>query len=591
MRGRILSKAQAEVIAVFVLALMLVLMVGVAIRFYTMANQTLKQVEERKREVQQTVLSGGVRGYIDNNTVYLASGVPLLVYSVMISNGSSILWSNPSPPSGLTSYRISMPVMEISDIYTPIYSGSLAPLIEQCKARLVLVTDKGLIKWCPNIVTKIVNNTVTALLTPMTPVGSFKVYYVGNISFFGIYGNWTGSSLGGSDYSWTSLYPVIIFYSDPVTISEKWSNTVVNVTLRNSVTGDVAWIAFDVTKGSVVSNKTPTTRGNSYKTIMLVQNLVSVTDITPVSLGGVDIFVFTVYYVSGSSRGVYAKELFTGVTLRVDPGDFTTLSTYSYLFSCSGNYLNYGMDIVRVSGFSNVYIGIAYLATGVATFAPVQPMYIYGYIEVGGEVGGGSGWEHFRAVGSAPIKVSYYINSPTLGNAATGTSTSWSICRDGRVGSSLSGLLQAVGNIRLPSGATVAIGLYIKYQTSASASPPPPPTATPPSSSQIVTSWDVRLEPEPTSTTPIKTTITVFTTQPINASQYQIVITIVNTATKTGTTQTVQPTLLSYGWGYQITLGADAPYSVEIEVKHFDKTVNGYVTVFKWYGGNYLGAA
>jgi len=221
-RGRLLSRAQAEVIAVYVLALLLVLMVSIAMRFYIMASQTLKQVEEKKREIQQTVLSGGVRGYISGNTVYLASGIPLLVYSTMIHNGSHILWINPKPPSGLTSYRIAMPVMEISSLYIPIYSGSLTTLVEQCKARVVLVTDKGLIKWCPNVVTKIVNNTITALLTPMTPVGSFKKYYAGNISFFGLYselaGDATGTSIAGSVS--VTLRPLIVLYQDPVAVTE-----------------------------------------------------------------------------------------------------------------------------------------------------------------------------------------------------------------------------------------------------------------------------------------------------------------------------------------------------------------------------------
>jgi len=579
------SRAQAEVIAVYVLALLLVLMVSIAMRFYIMASQTLKQVEEKKREIQQTVLSGGVRGYISGNTVYLASGIPLLVYSTLIHNGSHILWINPKPPSGLTGYRIAMPVMEISSLYIPIYSGSLTTLVEQCKARVVLVTDKGLIKWCPNVVTKIVNNTITALLTPMTPVGSFKVYYAGNISFFGVYGNWTGSSISGSDSSRTVLYPLLILYSDPVTISERWSSTVVNVTLRNSVTGDTAWIAFDVTKGSVVGSKAPTTKGNSYTAIMLMQSLASVAGITPVSLGGVDIFVFTVYYTYGSSRGVYAKELFTSTVLRVDPGDFTTLTVYTSFISCSGNYYNYINDyVVRTSGFGNIYIGVAYLTTGVGSFAPVQPMYISGYIEVGGE----SGWEHFKTAGSAPITISYYIYSPTLSSGVTGTGTSWSICRDGNVGTTLSGFLHARGGIKLPSGSTAVIGLYIKFQASVSASPQPPTstaTATPPTAAP----WFVKQEPLPTNTTPINTKITVFTTQPINTSQYQIRYQI-NPDMKD--LVTVAPTYLrSYGWGYQFILGADAPRKITIEVQYFDKTKNDYVTVFRWSGGNYLGAA
>jgi len=522
MRSRILSKAQAEVIAVFVLALLLALMVGVAIRFYIMAGQTLKQVEERKREVQQTVLSGGVRGYIDSDTVYLASGVPLLVYSVMIHNGSSILWSNPSPPSGLTSYRISMPVMELSDIYTPVYSGSLTSLIEQCKARVVLVTDKGLIKWCPNIITKIVNNTIISISAPLSVLGSFKVYYVGNITYFALYGNISvsatndASSDSSTDNSRTTLYPVIIFYNDPVTISEKWSNTVVNVTLRNTVTGDAAWLAFDVAKGVIVGKKAPANSSNIYDIIFYSPDkgvAVIATSMKPISVGGIDVFAFTVYYTKG--YGYYAKELFTATQIGTIFGNYMDYGVYNnyqssevyYAFlKCYGggvppNLLGAYTFIINTKTPSTLYIGVVSRTTSASTFVSVAPvaMSLFARLYRGPHYSLGwttayYGLDYFAVNGSSPVQASYYIafscssNSGTCGfcdncdqKPVTGTGTSWNtskLCCGWHSPEWYT--IKAEARIALPSGATIPIGIYATMMVSSPPPPPPPPPPQPP---------------------------------------------------------------------------------------------------------------
>jgi hypothetical protein len=588
-RGRLLSRAQAEVIAVYVLALLLVLMVGIAIRFYVMSGQLLKQVEEKKREVQQTVLSGGVRGYVSGDTVYLASGIPLLVYSVMIHNGSHILWINPKPPSGLTSYRTAMPVMEVSSLYIPVYSGPLTALVEQCKARVVLATDKGLIKWCPSVVTKYINNTIESLLTPMTPVGSFRIYYVGNISFFGLYGILSNSI----ESSRTVLYPLAVLYTDPLRVSEKWSGYVVNVTIANTVTGDTAWVAFDVSQGAVVSRRIPAARGNDYVMFLAApsQGLSSVASLKPVSLGGVDVFIFTAYYLkpSGSSGRIYASELLTGAQLYIASGDFvnyiatgTTMQT-----TCRGvQYLaSYGAS---TKSFGDIYVGILYPSTLVGSFAIFKQL----SINTGTSIYYSTATDYriFDSTGSFNTQMSYTVHSSIMSSPSTGTATSWNICREGNNPGTWF-YVKARSAVKIPSGRTIEVGLNITVQVSTGAQPPAPPTATP-SPPPIIPSWFVKQEPVPTNTTPIKTTITVYTSQQINASQYQIKITIRNNATRSETTQIVTPTYLQgYGWGYQITLDADAPRKITIEVQYFDKTKNDYVTVFRWSGGNYLGAA
>jgi hypothetical protein len=588
-RGRLFTRAQAEVIAVYVLALLLVLMVGIAIRFYVMSGQLLKQVEERKREVQQTVLSGGVRGYVSGDTVYLASGIPLLVYSVMIHNGSHILWINPKPPSGLTSYRTAMPVMEVSSLYVPIYSGSLTALVEQCRARVVLATDKGLIKWCPSVVTKYINNTIESLLTPMTPVGSFRIYYVGNISFFGLYGILSNSI----ESSRTVLYPLAVLYTDPLRVSEKWSSYVVNVTIANTVTGDTAWVAFDVSQGAVVSRRIPAARGNDYVMFLAApsQGLSSVASLKPVSLGGVDVFIFTAYYLkpSGSSGRIYASELLTGAQLYVASGDFvnyiatgTTMQT-----TCRGvQYLaSYG---VSTKSFGDIYVGILYPSTLVGSFAIFKQLSINTWTSIYYSIA--TDYRIFDSTGSFNTQMSYAVHSSIMSSPSTGTATSWSICREGNNPGTWF-YVKARSAVKIPSGRTIEVGLNITVQVSTGAQPPAPPTTTP-SPPPIAAQWFVHQSPIPTNTTPINTKITVFTTQPINTSQYKIHYLIINLATNQNDEGYVNPTYLqSYGWGYQFVLDADAPRKITIEVQYFDKTKNDYVTVFRWSGGNYLGAA
>jgi len=586
-RERLLSRAQAEVIAVYVLALLLVLMVGIAIRFYVMSGQLLKQVEERKREIQQTVLSGGVRGYVSGNTVYLASGIPLLVYSIMIHNGSHILWINPKPLSGLTSYRTAMPIMEVSSLYIPIYSGSAA-LVEQCKARVVLATDKGLVKWCPNVVTKYINNTIESLLTPMTPVGSFKIYYVGNISFFGLYGILSNNI----ESSRTVLYPLAVLYTDPLRVSEKWSSYVVNVTIANTVTGDTAWVAFDVSQGTVVSRRIPTARGNDYIMFLAVpsQGLSSVASLKPVSLGGVDVFVFTAYYLrpSGSSGRIYASELLTGAQLYVASGDFVNyIATGTAMqTTCRGvQYLaSYGAS---TKSFGDIYVGILYPSTLVGSFAIFKQLSINTGTSIYYSIT--TDYRIFDSAGSFNTQMSYTVQSSVMSNPSTGTATSWSICVEGNNPDTWF-YVKARSAIKIPSGRAVEVGLNITVQVSTGAQPPAPPTATP-SPPPIAVQWFVHQSPIPTNTTPINTKITVFATQPINTSQYRIHYLINNLATNQKDEGYVSPTYLqSYGWGYQFVLGAE-PRKITIEVQYFDKTRNSYVTVFRWSGGNYLGAA
>ena len=136
-----LSRAQAEVVAAFAMALLLALMVAVALRFLALYRQASSQLAERGREVLQALLTGGVRGYVDldTGTVYLASGVPLRVYARYVQNFTHVLWGEASQT----------PIMTVGDQYVPVYQGPLTGLVYRGEAQVVLVTDRGLVKWDP----------------------------------------------------------------------------------------------------------------------------------------------------------------------------------------------------------------------------------------------------------------------------------------------------------------------------------------------------------------------------------------------------------------------------------------------------------
>ena len=144
-------RGQAELLAVMAMALVLALLVAAVARFAVLYQQARASLEEKAREVYQVVLSGGVRGYVDpsTNTVYLSAGVPLVVYAVYIHNGTHVLWGSQAAPP-YPSYATSQTAaLVLTNYYTPVYQGGLAQQVRTCSAWVVLVTDKGVFRWCP----------------------------------------------------------------------------------------------------------------------------------------------------------------------------------------------------------------------------------------------------------------------------------------------------------------------------------------------------------------------------------------------------------------------------------------------------------
>ena len=139
--GRLGRRGQAEVLSVMAMALVLAVLVGAVVRFAVLYRQAAAQLEERSREVYQALLTGGIRGYVNTsaNTVYLASGVPLRVYARYVQNFTHVLWGETSQT----------PIMTVGDQYVPVYQGPLAGLVYRGEAQVVLVTDRGLVKWDP----------------------------------------------------------------------------------------------------------------------------------------------------------------------------------------------------------------------------------------------------------------------------------------------------------------------------------------------------------------------------------------------------------------------------------------------------------
>jgi len=217
-RARGFGRGQAELLAVMAMALVLAVLVAAVVRFAVLYQQARSGLEEKAREVYRVVLSGGVRGYVDTSTstVYMSAGVPLVVYAVYIHNGTYVMWGSQVPPP-YPSYATSQTAaLSLSDYYTAVYRGSLARQVSNCSAWVVLVTDKGVFKWCPTCIT--LYATSLAVESPANPLGKFKAYYAGNLTYFALFGELTGDYYAYVEASRTTLYPLVLFYQDPVAV-------------------------------------------------------------------------------------------------------------------------------------------------------------------------------------------------------------------------------------------------------------------------------------------------------------------------------------------------------------------------------------
>jgi len=578
-RGGLLNKAQVEIIAVYVMALLLVLMVGVTLRFVTLYRQAREHLEEKSREMYQVMFSGGLRGRIDDksNTIYLSSGTPVDVYVVMIYNGTHILWSNPElklvkyPQYEIQQFLL----MVITNFDTPVYQGPLTQQVMQCRAWVTLVTDKGLLKWCPQIVTKVINNTITTLIAPMNPIGMFKVYYVGNISFYGFYGILSK----GIDQSKTVLYPLAVLYTDPLIVSEKWNDYMVNVTVTNPITEDVAWIVFDVSTGTVVNKKNPSVSSNTYYMFLALPSTKNsiIASINPISIGGIDFFIFTAYYNSAEIRSV---ELFTGTSLSINVGKFIDYisggACGNYYLPCSSFWYTVCIYSTSTRNFGDIYVGVLYPLTMMGSFTIFKQLNIdtsttFYYSDL-------SNYGDFSSKGSSLIQMSYIVHSSLMNNPIIGTGTSWNACTKGYY-SSIWFYVKARSSLRIPSGRTVEVGLNITVQVSTEAQPSTPPTTTP-THTPVPPSWLVQLIPMPTSTIPTNTTVVVFTLSDINISEYKIWYRIDDKDIGRYQTDTVSPVYLGLigRFGRIFELEGGTRKVIEIKVYYRDKVVFSYST-------------
>jgi len=601
-RGRLgRRRGQAELLAVMAMALVLAVLVGAVVRFAVLYRQASSQLEERAREVYQVVLSGGLRGYVDSSTgtVYLSSGVPLTVYAVYIHNGTSVLWGSLPAPTYPSYTTYQTPLLYLTNSYAPVYQGPLAAQVNTCSAWVVVVTDKGLFKWCPTYLPLVVSSRVLA--APMDPLGSLRVYYAGNITYFALYGTLSGDYYTFSENSRTTLYPLVVLYQDPVSVvGERWSGFVVNVTLRNPATGDTAWLAFNASSGSVVGKRGGATSPTTYYMVLALPQvgLSAATAVRPLSLGGVDVFAFTVYYAphtGDATKGyVYASELLTSKAVSVQTTrylvrDFTSL--YSGVLVCSSTWTSNIMEYrVYSQNWGDVFVGVIHPATQASTLALVRQLDVAtDNVLHYRNLGTGQYQVEFRTSGSSPIPFSYTYRVSAMPTPASGTSkTSWSDCKTGYP-TEVWFYVKASASVRLPSGRAVPIGQDITVQVVSSppsAAPPSTPTATP---TPILppSRWYVEVDPYPNSTTPMDVKVRVYADGEINPSDYSIYYRVVNDDTGgTVVEGTVSPALISVGglpkYGYAWELKGDSRKSIYVVVRYKGQD---FMTATRW---NYL---
>jgi len=137
-------KGQAEYLFALALAIIILAVVALMIAYFGMYSTGYRKVSSGAREAYQYAMAR-LRGCVHGSMICLESDAPLDVYTIMISNGTHILWSaDPIPCSG------KMEAVHIPPNYRfTAYNGSLADLVANGRAWVALVTMQGLIKWQP----------------------------------------------------------------------------------------------------------------------------------------------------------------------------------------------------------------------------------------------------------------------------------------------------------------------------------------------------------------------------------------------------------------------------------------------------------
>jgi hypothetical protein len=601
-------KAQAEMIAILGMAVLLALMTALLYKYIAVYQQTRQAIDKEKQEIYNAVLSGWVRGYVDTstNTVYMMSGIDLNVYAVFITNGTSVLWSSGTTPPATGGIASGQVVMVLGSVYYPVYQGDLAPQVASCRYFIELVTDRGLLKWCPS--TQLLIKTLSVGFYPMSLYG-LKVYIPGNFSYIPVNSSLSttitipsGSSGSGSVYGSlkTVLYPPVVFYDPVFNITESWSGSVVNLTFKNTLTGTVKWIAIDVVKGTSTYSPTnvyynsplyanywyfPSPPNTTIPCFVATSSLIFSINLTPSFIDGGMVLILSpdLAYNSKLASGVTLSSGYTGASLLYfgRPPPTAVAVSYSY----SNNNANLTTSPIFSNGLDTLTLGIVYPGTGAveyAVFKLLYPSYQLFHNYVFNTTTGGLSYSF---TGSNPSPYAYFYSDSYTGRVIADNQAGWSY-----TGSKAENLtsdsytLVLTGSYPLPSGfmlnytETASIGVVYTTQSSQStATPPPAPTTTapitltttittppppPPSSYQ----WVVEVSPIPTGPDPIPINITVYTTQNLsNPGRYFIKFDIINLNTGGRSTLNYNPVALSSG-GYGYTLSLDGNYRYEVNV-------------------------
>jgi hypothetical protein len=615
-------RGQAEAVALLGMALILLIMIAVMYRYAVLSKQTRERLEETAKNVYQALLSGGLRGYVDLNTstVYLSSGVELKVYAVFIHNGTHVLWGSTSPPQYPGSQSTSTALTVLGNQFTPVYQGNYSQLVNGCSAWVVLITDKGLVKWCPSVIK--VTESSYGLLGSLARTGEFdNIYYAGGNKYH--YYVFEGSASGSASstpygsyvtmdmffYEYT-ISPVMVFYSGSLNISEKWwlrgSDACVNLTLSS---GNYTHL---------VSVCATSTSGQSYMyssgSATYVKSIALITD-NPVSPGSMFIDSVKIYRLG--------EAVFTVVAPKFTTDPYYQQYGYRYYY-----YIDLPLEGRRVTVYdwypkwtpplSCSGYGSCYAEKDIGAFKA----YVYGHgsgdtldgYNAGALPGsgvriilydfdtGGSTYTLLQSAGIAitnlPAVAGYIFGStpPVRIQASDGTNivlnnVTWNLKK------SLTPSLWVNKSASIAlGGLTLGIHTYTSLDSSTQSSPQTPPS-TPPTPPPNTTSTPPRImflqDPIPTSENPVDTKVYIFipddpstvssdVVNNINVS-YEIYDYGSRTPTNgTATLSKISIPLFGERWGVVFELKGDSQKTLTVSVYYAGKLVNqGYFQNYK----------
>ena len=340
-------KGQAEYLFALALAIIILAVVALMIAYFGMYSTGYRKVSSGAREAYQYAMAR-LRGCVHGSMICLESDAPLDVYTIMVSNGTHILWS-----ADRIANNGKLEPVHISANYRFIaYNGSLADLAANGRAWVILVTAQGLLKWQPPIgepcefepiqTVTVTNSNVATVTQPITVTQAYTTTVT-------------------STYTTTSPTTVVTTTAVPTTITTTVPVTTTVTSVYTTTSPVTLTTTYTTTTPVTVTTIVPTTITSTYTTTYMTTVTSTYTTTSPVTITTTKPVTVTSTYTTTSPVTV--------TTTFITTKTVTTTTTTSYPVTVTTTYTTTSPVTVTTTTTYTTTVAPRFILFGVDVYA------------------------------------------------------------------------------------------------------------------------------------------------------------------------------------------------------------------------------